>query len=195
MTPAEPLIRAFLAIDLPAEIKQSIEIIIQQLQKQYRNHRIRWVKSDNLHLTLQFIKELKTQDIDALVEQIKIRIADVRAFNIQLGAVELFPNPYHPTVISLEVKPTDPLTQLVNMLKESLSAIGYSIERRPFRGHITLGRIVFKAKKHLPPDIQQPIIPEIPVKEIILFRSELTSLGPHYVVLHHLALKNECSLD
>jgi len=53
--------RVFVAIDLPYHIKNSIASLIEELQ--FKNNSIKFTKIENLHITLKFLGELKSDNI------------------------------------------------------------------------------------------------------------------------------------
>ena len=188
-----PVIRIFFAIDLPETVKEQLGKFIVSLKKKSKSHAIRWTKPDNLHITLQFLAEVRAEHLASLIANVRASIEG--AFHnatFGFGAVHLFPNPYRPRVIVLGITPQEPLVTLSSLIGNGLEVTHYAIESRPFRAHLTLGRIKYIKGISLnflstcPPLLLEPI----QVKEVVLFRSEPHPEGSHYSVLDRILLSN-----
>jgi 2'-5' RNA ligase len=176
------IIRAFFAIDLPLEIQNIFSDFINQLKIQHPHDSIRWSKPQNLHITLQFLPALKLEDIPTLASLVKEELNQIKPFEIELGNLELFPNAHHPRVISMQVEPQEALADLSAGIGKKMLAAGYSIEKRTFRGHLTLARI------HQPIDLSNFKIQKnmaFLAREIVLYQSNPSSNGSHYIPLDH----------
>jgi RNA 2',3'-cyclic 3'-phosphodiesterase len=188
-----PVVRVFFAIDLPDSVKEKLGAFIVSLKKKARTHGIRWTKPANLHITLQFLAETQTQDLQSLIKNVRERIQGaVNRCEFKLGSLHVFPNPYRPRVIVLDVFPQDNLAVLSGLIGEGIKASHYEIESRPFRAHLTLGRIKQPQDVNLS-FLSQMDVPEFErmlVTEVILFRSEPQPEGSEYTVMETLQLVN-----
>lgn len=188
-----PIIRIFFAIELPETIKQKIGDYISALKKKSKPHVIRWTRNDNLHITLQFIGEANRFDLDKICNSVQSRIKNIHSpMQISVGDLQLFPTPFRPRVIVLDILPQEALSSLAHSIGEGVEAAGYAIEKRPFRAHMTLGRI--KQPKNLDLSYlgQTPkvVCEEIFLQEFVLYRSEPGAEGSTYTVLERLKLSN-----
>lgn len=186
-----PVIRLFFAMDLPPPVKELIGQRIADLKKRARTHAIRWTKPENLHITLQFLAEVQSEHIPLLIKNVGEAVAggkETVSFNI--GRTQLFPTPYRPRVIVLEVKPQEELSWLAEVIGKGVVASQYEIERRPYRAHLSIGRIKHTHGVDLSFLSEQGSIdlPEITLNEFALFRSEPQPEGSHYTVLERIAL-------
>lgn len=186
-----PVIRIFFAIDLPSSAKETLGQFISLLKKKSKSKAIRWTKPENLHITLQFLAEVKTLHLPQLIDKVKTEIKGMmKSSHLSLGAVHLFPSPYRPRVIVLEVTPQEGMAKLAELIGKGIKASHYEIETRPFRAHLTLGRIkqphdinlTFLVECKLPP------MEKVEVKEVILFRSEPQPEGSKYTVMEKMGL-------
>lgn len=88
-----------------------------------------------------------------------------------------------------------PLQALAQAVEEAMQACGFAPEDRPFRGHLTLGRV--KLPGHGSQLAEQLALHaterfgEMCVSEIRLMRSELLPHGARYTVLHRWILGGE----
>lgn len=179
------LIRAFFAIDLPDDTKQSIRIITQDLVKRFANNEVRWVEPSLLHITLQFLEKMDMNTVDSLLQNTQQALNKFKPFELTLGAPELFPTPRHPHIISMPVGPQIKLVEISHAIGSAMAATHYKIEEHPFRGHLTLGRL------HIPitlPSISFPPLEKITVNEIILYQSKTFSTGSRYTALGKIKL-------
>ncbi|MHB1948550.1 MAG: RNA 2',3'-cyclic phosphodiesterase [Gammaproteobacteria bacterium] len=183
-------LRAFFAIDLTLEIKQSIGEIIAQLQTTHKHRATRWSKPQNLHITLQFLISVKPEDIDTLLNNVRAEIATFSTFELELGALELFPTKYKPRIISMNISQQEILTELAKQIGKGILATGYEIERRPFRGHLTLARLNNISKDFALPEIKLPDLQALVVKEVVLYSSEPSRQGSYYSILGKISLKD-----
>ena len=184
------MIRAFFAIDLPSTIKQQIDDFVSDLQQRVKRHAIHWVKQQHLHITLQFLEAIEAKDMPEVIAAVHTEIKTISAFNLHLGPMELFPTPYRPKIISLVAKPNESLAQLSAAIGRGMTATGYAIETRPFRGHLTLGRINVSHTPFVLPEIALPAMEDITVRDIVLFRSEPRTDGSRYTLMEHFTLKD-----
>jgi 2'-5' RNA ligase len=187
-----PVIRVFFAIDLPHSAKQRLGEFIGTLKKKSRTHGIRWAKPINLHITLQFLAKVHTEHLERLITHVRSRIeGTIKPSVFSFGSLHLFPNPYRPRVIVLDVTPQENLTMISGLIGEGIKASQYEIESRPFRAHLTLGRI--KQPKGLNlnfvSECEVPEFEKITVEEVILFRSEPMPEGSEYTVMERMQLQ------
>jgi len=138
---AERTIRAFLALDPPEEILREIGRIQDRLRKGIHGD-LRWVRPEGIHLTLKFfgdISENAVVNISAVAGQ---AAAAVGPFALVIGGTGVFPDPSRPRVVWLGMN--GEVAQLVTFqqgLERAFREIGFPPEERPFRPHLTLGRI------------------------------------------------------
>lgn len=181
-------IRVFFAIDLPEVIKRDIQDIIRQLQTRYEKAPIKWVRTEHLHITLQFLESIKVTDIPNLMTNVRLALKDKRSIHIKLDGIELFPNAYKPRVISLKVDPQDLLADLSKSVGNGIIQSGYSVEKRPFKGHLTLGRIKDFRKPLMLDSFSPPPTPSFRANAIIFYQSEPSFDGSHYTPLDQIIL-------
>lgn len=194
-----PVVRVFFAIDLPSSTREQVSGFVNQLKRKIKSHAIRWTKSENLHITLQFLPEVQSADLPTLLAHVREQLAaDLNEIQISFGSLQLFPHPFRPRVLVLDVTPQAVLSGLSGLVGRGVTASQLPVEDRPFRAHLTLGRIKqpqgfdlkFVADFATPP----PIDP-IRVRDIVLFRSEPQPEGSLYTVLDriHLNIKARAS--
>jgi 2'-5' RNA ligase len=186
-----PIARVFFAIELPAATKVAVSQFIEGLKKKAKTHTILWTKPENLHITLQFLAEVQSADLPRLLEEVRAALTQKATPEmLTLGQIQLFPAGGNPRVIVLDVHPGALLTQLSQAVGEGIVQARYEIDARPFRGHLTLGRMTHPHLLDLKFlfDVPVPSFEPIPMREIALFWSRPALQGSEYTVIERLAL-------
>ena len=177
------MIRSFIAIDVPKEIKNKIAKIQMELQPILP--KISWVTPPNIHLTLKFLGDVASNQIPSITGTIRHTVQNQVPFNIKLSSISAFKNFSHPTVlwIGISTDPT-PIVKLAENLNSSLNCFGFPQESRKFIPHLTIARIrsnisLTKFASHFDAYNNINHTP-IPVKQISLIKSKITSEGAIY---------------
>jgi 2'-5' RNA ligase len=186
-------IRAFIAINLPEAVQQQLDALEKQVQDQAGEagrRIVRWVPASNMHLTLKFLGEVSTTNLQSLDGMLRGEALRYRSFEMAVGQLGAFPNIRRPRVIWAGIQAPDTLIQLQKAIDAGARQLGYPEEERPFSPHLTLGRISQNAR---PADlaalaealgkIHPGELGRFTVERIHLFRSELHPTGPVYTPL------------
>ena len=137
----EKTIRAFLAVELPGEILNRITDI-QKLLKKTIHGVIRWVRPEGMHLTLKFFGNISGDDVVNISRVVERSVADVKPLSLSVKTVGVFPDIMRPRVIWLGINgDVGPLLMLQKVMDQGFQDLGFKEEGRPFRPHLTLGRI------------------------------------------------------
>ena len=103
---------------------------------------IRWVRPDNMHLTLKFLGEIPIESCKEMEAAIAMAADGVAPINLAVKGVGVFSNIKHARVIWAGMAgDTGGLVNFQQHLDAHLSKIGIGPEKRPYRAHLTLGRI------------------------------------------------------
>jgi 2'-5' RNA ligase len=133
-------IRSFLAFKLPPDIKNIIRRVSDNLRKMPAE--VKWVKTDNIHLTIVFLGQVKGTELEGVKGAAGAVCAEFGPFEVALEGVGCFPNRRRPRVLWLGLKADlDRLNAFRDALQEGLKPFGIKEEKRLFRPHLTLGRI------------------------------------------------------
>ena len=186
-----PKIRAFIAIEIPDEIRKKIGDLQSILKGM--GGRISWTKPGNIHLTLKFLGDTDEGLIDDIAEELKQAVKPINQFQINVKELGTFPNFRQPRVIWVGAKSEkDQLIELAKNIETRMEILGFKREKRKYSGHLTLGRV--KDVKSIPPVIDRLQQNEdfyavsFTVKEIFLIKSELHSAGAIYTPLKKVVL-------
>lgn len=131
-------IRAFLAVDLSEEIRDKLVSIKRLLAE--TGAAVRWVRDDGLHVTVKFLGEVAPATLDRLREALTQRSTLLRPFVLQVRGLGTFPGERQPRVVWAGAEASE-LPQLAQIVEETAASFGFAPERRPFRPHVTLGRV------------------------------------------------------
>ncbi len=179
--------RTFLAIALPPAVSRNIEAIQNRLKRRLQGD-IRWVRPAGIHLTLKFFGEVVPEAVEKIATAVAGPAAATAPFVLEARGLGAFPDVTRPRVIWLGVAgETGALLSLQRNLEQALSGAGFPREERPFRAHLTLGRV--KVPKGILGLVQavetggDEGAGKIPVGEVTLFKSELTPRGAIYARL------------
>lgn len=132
-------VRAFIAIEMP----QTVVDIVRQSQQALQRGGIhmRWVRPENVHLTLRFLGDIPTDAIEGIRSALEHLVAEVTSFSLQIKGAGVFPGASRPRVVWLGLGgQINLLEELYRRLTSLLSEQGFPAEKRPFRGHLTIGR-------------------------------------------------------
>ncbi len=174
--------RTFVALELPETIKEDIAGVINDFRSNCP-YGVNWVPQENLHITFQFIGEIKEEDIPEIAEFLETNFSELSALLFTNPKLEILPG-RDPKIIWISLENEDSSIQKISKrLKNKLRQMGYKIDSRQLRFHITLGRI----KKRLPEKlIEQILTTELNLKDFevskaTLYQSLLKSQGPLYI--------------
>jgi 2'-5' RNA ligase len=186
-------VRSFIAMDLPASVVCRLEDAQQGLKA--LKLRAKWVRPENIHLTLKFLGNVSAGQIDAIASAMARAVDDQAALVLALRGVGFFPGIKRARVIWMGLGgQIQRLFALQRTLEEQLAAIGFAMEKRPFKGHLTLGRIQQTVAPHVMRRVMDDYLnfsgDEFIAGRICLFQSDLQPSGPVYSRLKQVDLNN-----
>lgn len=190
-----PTIRSFIALNLTADIHRQLDEIIQSLKQQTTI--VRWVPSQNIHLTLKFLGDVSLANIETLQRVLAGEAARHAPFTFTVSGFGAFPNTRWPRVLWVGVQAPAALTAAQHGIEAETQRLGYTGEERPFSPHLTLGRVSNNASpqeaRRLSDALTQVKIGElgqVMVKSVYLYRSDLNPGGATYTPLASFPLGN-----
>ncbi len=191
------LLRAFIAIDIPPEIKQAISNQTASLRKE-SGHAVRWVAVESIHLTLKFLGEVSSVNLQLLTQAIQAECAQIAPFTVSVENLGCFPNPRRPRIIWIGLVVPSGLNRLQRQVETSAARLGYAPDDKPFSPHLTIGRVreqaspaELQALRSLLEQTTAASLGTFTVKEVHLYKSDLKPEGPVYTRLATAPLKNE----
>ena len=169
------MLRLFLAVALPNEIRDQIVPIQSGVPD------ARWIKRENLHLTMKFIGEVD----NTLAEDIHYALSGLtfETFSLRLRGVNSFRSKKLARSVWIGIEPLGPLKVLHKKIESNLIKTGLTFETRKFTPHVTLARFTRTPVTRLIPYLEsnagfQTSLFEI--NQVVLFRSYLAANGSDY---------------
>lgn len=187
MSTHNPL-RLFFAVELNAELRQALSQLIDELKQELWGSRVRWVRPENLHITLRFLGITHLEKISDLAKYAHDAIEKIEPFPLQLHNIRLFPSPTAPRAIAADIIPTSELFELANALEEVAVNLGFIPETKPYLPYLILGRIIH----HHPPNLREELnlnTTPMVVNKIVLFNSEKTECSQNYTAIEYISLQ------
>lgn len=181
-------IRTFTAIAVSEEVRRAVARMVASLRTDAAG--VRWTDESNLHLTFQFLGDVSTNDILTICDAVEAAVGEHEPFELSVRGVGAFPNLRRPRILWAGVEEgagAEAAVFLHESLDAALEPFGYRKETRPYVPHLTIGRV--KAPRPMPSltrafeslgDWQGGILP---VEEVLVMASKLSSRGPAYSVL------------
>jgi 2'-5' RNA ligase len=132
--------RTFIAVPLSPDIRDAAVRARRPLAA-YAD-RFRWVSPPHLHLTLQFLGDITSAQVADATEAAAAAARATTAFPIVLAGVDAFPSLAAPRVVWAGITAgAERLTALADALGRALQERRFVLDPRPFRPHLTLGRL------------------------------------------------------
>jgi len=191
------VIRAFIAFDLSPEIQKRLDEVSRQLMTVLGASSLRWTPVQNIHLTLKFLGDVSTANLEILKKIMQSEAGRVEAFEISVGQIGAFPSASRPRVLWAGVQAPEQLAALQKSLENEIALVGYPPEERAFSPHLTLARVTRTAS---PGDLrkvreaieksQVGLLGTVRVDAMHLYRSDLNPGGAIYTRLYSAPLKN-----
>jgi len=183
------MIRTFICIELSDSVKDELALVINEI-KHIRT--VKWVKPQNIHLTLKFLGDVDTELISTIKDAVDKAAQHFDKFDINLAQFGAFPHFKRPRVYWVGLKDSSKkLGQLHAAIEKEMEQIGFSREQRRFSPHLTLGRV--KSDQHSRElgaffQQQQSLSTTLTVNEVVVMKSELTPAGSIYTPMNKIKL-------
>ncbi len=180
-------VRSFLAFELPLEIKDIISRVSHEMRRSHLD--IRWVKVENIHLTVVFIGNISTDHLGDMGAAVKKVCQTYEPFSISLKGAGVFAGRRNPRVLWIGLNgDLERMSYFRDALQEQLKPYGVEEEKRRFNPHLTLGRFRKGAKSsahlaELLSGYEDLASPMCTLHELILFKSDLRPSGAVYTNL------------
>jgi RNA 2',3'-cyclic 3'-phosphodiesterase len=179
-------IRAFVALKLPENIISSIKRVQEEV-KRYR-FPVRWVRPENIHLTIKFFGDIAESDIGKIGAVLNDFAGSYAPLSLSAKGAGVFPGIARPRIIWTGISgDTSLLLDLRNCLEKRFYETGFKKEERPFKGHLTIGRFRDKTDSGKLLEALKKVYDfesEIFVAgKLYLYKSDLKPEGPAYTEL------------
>jgi 2'-5' RNA ligase len=154
---------------------------------------IAWVPAERLHTTLKFLGEHDGDLVQRLAHALSRVAPRLRACDMRLTGYGAFPNFRRANVVWMGGEPAVALATIVHAIDEACAALGLPREERPFRAHVTLGRVKRPLDRSTAVSLERVATTRheaFPwhVGSVEIMQSTLGRSGPTYVALESIPL-------
>ncbi|QCQ21793.1 RNA 2',3'-cyclic phosphodiesterase [Desulfoglaeba alkanexedens] len=186
------MIRTFVAVDLPPGVQEQLAGFMEKLKGS--KAQVTWVKADRIHLTLKFLGNVSEDLIPAVSQALDRAGEAMEPFTVTAGGCGAFPSIKNMRVVWVGIESGfERLQWLQRQVEDVLSGLGFETEARPFKAHLTLGRVKGRTRLER---LQEALVAQkgfrteaFDVSEIVLYKSDLRPEGPRYTPLHRSPLQ------
>jgi len=186
------LIRTFIAIEIPDGIKTAMADVQGALRKAGAD--VGWTRPEGVHLTLKFLGSVKAELIPQLSAAVEAAIKGEAPLVVDVKGTGVFPNARAPRVVWLGLGgDIDALAVLARKVDAACEGLGFNPEGRPFKPHLTLGRVKsskgVKALMDALKSFEKAELGGFKALSVSIMKSELKPSGAVYTQLHEIKLK------
>ncbi|HEX2098865.1 MAG TPA: RNA 2',3'-cyclic phosphodiesterase [Rubrobacteraceae bacterium] len=180
--------RSFVAIFPPTDAHPAVARVLQATRNSIGERVVRWVRPENVHLTLKFLGDIQREDLGNLCAALEKACAIHTPFDASLAGLGAFPSERHARILWAGIGAgSEQLSSLAADLDSVLTPLGFEREERTYTPHLTLGRI-----RGRPANLDLPqIVLDLgfPVRRVDLVESMLTPKGSIYRIVRAFTLK------
>lgn len=176
--------RLFVGIPVEGHLQEELSNFLSSCRKRWPE--VKWATTENLHVTLRFLGEVKNDQVEEVMEWFQTVKEGIVLEELIPGEVGTFVN-RDQTVIWLGLKDPEWLVDAAGRLGGVVA--GIQPERREFRPHLTLGRLFNgRSRDFHAGDLAKELGDELPslVQDecrVVLYKSVLKLEGPEYQVV------------
>ena len=186
MKPEDQLLRLFVAVDLPEDVREALHRLQSDLRQQELSG-LRWVRPEGVHLTLKFLGETPAERVPAIEGALATALLGTEPFRLALGATGTFGGRRGPRVVWLDITgDVQRLQGLQAAVERAMVGVGFAPEERQYSPHLTLARVPQPPRPGTAERVSraleavEPPRVEFEVREIVLIRSRLQPGGAVY---------------
>ncbi len=186
---AQDHVRLFVACEVPDDVKEAIGETIEGLRKK-SGPAVRWIKPEGVHVTLKFLGEVPVKKLPAIKLAIQEAVVGHSPFELEFSNIGTFGGREGLRIMWVGIAgDVLRLEALVRAVNAALAVVGFEPERRPFRPHLTLGRVRDEIGTRHRAEIEVAVgktdVPGVSwrTSQVSLMRSRLGPGGASYEVL------------
>ena len=180
-------IRTFVAVAISSAVRDRAAELIDEFRG--TGAQVKWVEPQNLHVTLKFLGDVDSPEIDHVCRAVEQAVADAPPFEFELRGAGAFPDTRRPRTVWLGIgQGSHQIVALNERIEPPLAKLGFRKEARRFQPHLTIGRVrrggpVVAELGRLIAEHDDLEIGRSHVREAIVFSSQLDRSGPTYEAL------------
>lgn len=183
--------RLFVAFAFPPQIRDKVTKLLKEAQPLAEN--AKWIKHENLHVTLVFLGYVADDRVSEVERAITFSLSSSRPVLLSLVGGGSFGSKKKPRVLWLGLGGEIEAVKVIHAsLERALVPFAYEPEKREYTPHLTLARArdasgdLYLAR--CLPLVEAANFGDFELKQIVLFRSDLSRKGPTYTAIREFPL-------
>lgn len=184
-------LRLFVAVRPPEAALATVRSTRDALRERIDDRSVRWVRDENLHITLAFLGATDPARVDEVAAAMRETASSVEApVDLELAAAGAFPDLRRPRTLWVGVSDDDEkLARLERALRGHLEELGCDLDEKPFRPHVTIGyvrkRVTTADRRSIGDTVAgtEPPVAAFDARELLLVESILGAGGSRYTDL------------
>lgn len=176
--------RLFVALEIPLAVRLNLAALLVSMRAITKEPR--WVRAENLHVTLKFLGEVA----EGKVHAVRAALGEIRsdkAVSLEFRGLGFFPNEKHPRVFWVGIEASPNLKTLAGNIEGGVEKLGTPREKREFSPHLTLARFerprLPEELRKLIADNQRRAFGSLRTNEFHLIQSKLKPAGAEYTTV------------
>jgi len=187
--------RVFVGVLLDKEAGRGVEKVINKVR---RGHwPVRWVDKEKWHVTMAFVGQGSKSKVEQVVGAVRKGAKEIKPFEVGFKGLGAFPDLFLPRVVWMGLKgDLKSMFGLVKGVREELERVSIEFDKKPFRSHVTVGRVERLAKrkqrlelgKYLQKKRQLDVPQQWRVDRVVVYESKMGSVGFEYRIIEEIRL-------
>jgi 2'-5' RNA ligase len=182
-------VRLFVALNVSSAVRESLAALMDEFRAvdaKSPGKATRWVRPENLHVTLKFIGEVASEKLEAICGA----LAEVHcnaAMELRFRGLGSFPDGKRARVIWAGVEASSNVALVAREIDQRLAVLGVAAEKRAYTPHLTLAR---REPSEIPVELQAAMsrvatrdFGVLQASEFQLIESKLKPTGAEYTTL------------
>lgn len=157
---------------------------IHTARETLKDSRIKWVETENLHITLNFLGDTDPEQLKGCSGIVQATAGKYKAPGVVFRGMGLFRSMRHPRVLWIGMETGKTIYDIQSELGRSLEPLGFPPDGRKFSPHLTIGRIKYLKQsgemENLLGQYSGMVFQEVKFSEITYYESILRPEGPVY---------------
>jgi 2'-5' RNA ligase len=136
-------VRLFVALEVPSAVRENLATLVQDLRaidSSVSINNVRWVRAENLHVTLKFIGHMEDTKLDVLQSALS-EVHSKQRVELLFRGLGFFPNEKRARVFWTGIEGSPNLSQLAGDIDARLEKLKIPRETKAFTPHLTLARL------------------------------------------------------
>ena len=184
--------RLFIAIEIPPSIRSTFASLLKDFRA--IAPQLKWVRAENLHVTLKFLGETELAKLSALQNALGA-VRSAEPVTLEFRGLGFFPNEKRPRVFWAGMQFSVNLNSLAADIDQAAHRLGFPLGDRPFTPHLTLARFSLPG---IPPKLLHAIqeksaqpFGSLQAADFHLIESKLKPTGAEYTTLQSFRFVSE----